>query len=66
MNRCDCGCKEVTAEWIGFRLPSGDWVGKELCGVTCARCGREVRLDPAATISLMSHLIEDRAKGAGV
>jgi hypothetical protein len=43
-----------------------EWVGDELCGVTCAACGREVRLDPAMTIALMNHLIERRENGGGL
>jgi hypothetical protein len=70
MNRCVCGSTQVVAEAIlvqrtevyadGARRQ--EWVGDELRGVTCAACGREVRLDAAMTIALMHHLVEQRGK----
>jgi hypothetical protein len=74
MNRCVCGSTQVVAEAILVQrtevYPNGarrqEWVGDELRGVTCADCGREVRLDPAMTIALMNHLIERRENGDGV
>lgn len=72
MNACVCGCTKVVAEAIlvqrteiytdGARRQ--EWIGDELRGVTCAECGREVRLDPATTISLMHYLVERRNQAA--
>jgi hypothetical protein len=71
MNACECGSTKVVAEAIlvqrtqittnGARQQ--EWIGDELRGVTCAACGREVRLDPAMTISLMHYLVERRNQG---
>ncbi len=69
MNRCVCGSTQVVAEAILVQRTEihangerrQEWVGDELRGVTCADCGREVRLDAAMTIALMNHLIEERS-----
>ena len=74
MNRCVCGSTQIVAEAILVQrtsvYPNGmqrqEWVGDELCSVTCAVCEREVRLDPAMTIALMHHLIERRERGEGI
>ncbi len=74
MNRCVCGSTQIVAEAILVQRTSvyGDgakreeWVGDELCSVTCAVCQREVRLDAAMTIALMHHLIERRESSDGV
>ena len=72
MNRCECGGTKVTTEATfakQARLTTDgsyedDWIGTNLIGVTCDVCGREVKLDPAMTITLMSHLIECREGSA--
>jgi hypothetical protein len=74
MNRCACGSTQIIAEAILIQRTSvyadgserQEWVGDELCSVTCAVCSREVRLDAAMTISLMHHLIERRETTDGV
>jgi hypothetical protein len=74
MNRCVCGSTEIVAEAILVQRKSRyadgqereEWIGDELCSVTCAACSREVHLDPAMTIALMHHLIERRERGEGV
>jgi hypothetical protein len=74
MNRCVCGSTQIVAEAILVQRTSvyadgkerEEWVGDELCSVTCADCQREVRLSAAMTIALMHHLIERREKGEGV
>jgi hypothetical protein len=71
MNACVCGSTKVVAEAIlvqRTQISTGgarqqEWIGDELRGVTCAACGREVRLDPAMTISLMHYLVERRNRG---
>ena len=71
MNACECGSTKVVAEAILVQRtqisPAGarrqEWDGDELRGVTCAACGREVRLDPAMTITLMHYLVERRNQG---
>jgi hypothetical protein len=73
MNRCVCGSTQIEVEAVLVQKTSvfadgterDEWVGDELCSVTCAACRREIRLGAAMTIALMHHLIERREKGDG-